>query len=99
MVAPQRDDDVNFGVVCVFRGAMEQVLVELQQLGPLVASPSECLVRQFAQIGADPHGAEVAREIQCHIMSSGFNLKHVAVKIVIVGDAFATLLQLHLEIK
>ncbi len=32
-------------------------------------------------------------------MALGFNLKHVAVKTVIVGDAFAALLQFHLEIK
>jgi len=99
VVAPQRDDDVNFGVVRVFRGAMEQVLVQLQQFGPLVASAGECRVLQLAQVGADPHGAEGAREIQRHVMALGFNLKHVAVKLVIVGDAFAALLQFHLEIK
>lgn len=99
VVAPQRDDDINFGVVRVFRGAMKQVFVQLQQFGPLVASTGECRVRQFAQIGADPHGAEGAWKIKRHVVASGFNLKHVAVKIVIVGDAFATLLQFHLEIK
>ena len=99
VVAPQRHDDVNFGVVRVFRGAMEQVLVQLQQFGPLVTSTGECRVREFAQIGANPHGAEGARKIQRHVVAAGFNLKHVAVKVIIVGDALATLLQLHLEIK
>jgi hypothetical protein len=32
-------------------------------------------------------------------MALGFNLKHIAVKTVIVGHALATLLQFHLEIK
>jgi len=99
VIAPQRHDDINFGVVRVFRGAMEQVLVQLQQFGPLVASAGERRVLQFAQIGADPHGTEGAREIQRHVMPLGFNLQHVAVKIVVVSDAFATLLQFHLEIK
>ena len=58
VIASQGHNDVNFGVVCVFRGAMEQVLVEFQQFGPLVASAGERRVLQFAQIGADPHGAE-----------------------------------------
>ena len=99
VVAPQRHDDINFGVVRVFRGAMKQMLVQLQQFGPLVASAGECRVLQFAQIGADPHGAEGARKIQRHIVALGFNLKHVAVKLVIVGNTFATLLQFHLKIK
>ena len=99
VVAPQRHDDINFGVVRVFRGAMKQMLVQLQQFGPLVASAGECRVRQFAQIGADPHGAEGAREIQRHVVALGFYLKHVAVKFVIVGDAFAAFHKHHLEIK
>jgi hypothetical protein len=99
VIASQRHDDINFGVVRIFRGAMEQVFVQLQQFGPLVASASECRVRQFAQIGANPHGAEGAREIQRHVMTAGFNLQHVAVKIIIVGNALAALLQFHLEIK
>ncbi len=41
VVASQRHDDVNFGVVRVFRGPMEQVLVQLQEFGPLVASAGE----------------------------------------------------------
>ena len=75
------------------------MFVQLQQFGPLVASASECRVLQFAQIGADPHGAEGAREIQRHVVASGFNLKHVAVKLVIVGDALAAFHKHHLEVK
>lgn len=30
VVAPQCDNGINFGIVCIFRDAMEQVLVQLQ---------------------------------------------------------------------
>ena len=36
VVASQRHDGVNLGVVRIFGGALEQVFVQLQQLGPLV---------------------------------------------------------------
>lgn len=37
VVATQRHDGVNFGVVHIFGHALEEVLVQLQQFGPLVA--------------------------------------------------------------
>ena len=56
VVASQRHDGVNLGVVRIFWHALEEVLVQLQQFGPLVAQAMRR--RQFAQVGADLHGAE-----------------------------------------
>ena len=97
VVASQRHDGVNLGVVHIFGGALEQVLVQLQQFGPLVAHAMRR--RQLAQIGADPHGAIRARELQRHLVALGLHLQHAAVKVVIVRDALAALHEHCLEIK
>jgi len=97
VVASQRHDGVNFGVVHIFGHALEQVLVQLQQLGPLVARA--ILGRQLAQIGADSHGAIRAREIQRHLIAPGLHLQHVGVKFKVVCDALAALRERRLEIK
>ena len=98
VVASQRHNCVNFGVVHIFGHAMEQVLVQLQQLGPLVAHAMRR--RQFAHVGADPHGAEGGLEEEHrHLIAPGFHLKHVGVKPQVVGNAPAALCQRRFEIK
>jgi hypothetical protein len=76
---------------------MEQVLVQLQQLGPLVAHAMRR--RQFAHVGADPHGAKRGWEEERHLIASGFHLKHVGVKPQVVGNTLAALGERRLEIK
>ena len=97
VVAPQRHNCVNFGVVHIFGHALEQVLVQFQQLGPLVAHAVRR--RQFAHVGADPHGAKRSREEERHLVAPGLHLKHVGVKPQVVGNTLAALGQRRLEIK
>jgi len=97
MVASQRHDGVNLGVVRIFGHALKQVLVQLQQFGPLVAQAVRR--RQFAQVGADSHGAIRGREIQRHLIAPGLHLQHVGVKFKVVCDALAALRERRLEIK
>ena len=97
VVASQRHDGVNFGIVHIFGGALEQVLVQLQQFRPLVAHAIRR--RQFEQIGADPHGAIRGREVERHLVALSLHLQHAAVKLVIVRNAFAALHEHRIEIK
>ena len=76
---------------------MKQVLVQFQQFRPLVAHTMRR--RQFAQVGADPHGTKRGHEIQRHLVAPSLHLKHVAVKVKVVGDALAALGERRFEIK